>query len=302
MSLQTPPWQATVPRELVHKRAVSEVFLTALGAPAPGSVVVHAQWPSGNQFYRQAGGSHYGINAALECIRQACVAATHTTLSVDLDDQFIMLGLTATLTPSALVVRAEPTNVILQGSLERDGQTRTGRRIAWAFTVIAGGIEIGTGRGDLIAMDRARYEAMRATQMTETAARLDPSARGRHAPQPTPHEAAALTSRIDDVRHTLNVDQTQANYFDHPLDHVPGMLMIDGSCEVARHGHTEVTARPAIVTAVDVSCRHFAELIAPCTVEIIAAESVSLTELTQQVSLSQSGVQCCTSRIRTESI
>ena len=55
-----PTWEATVPRELVHRRAVSEVFLTSLDRDDDGGFRLGAQLPPTHGYYGDHAADHTG--------------------------------------------------------------------------------------------------------------------------------------------------------------------------------------------------------------------------------------------------
>jgi hypothetical protein len=65
----------------------------------------------------------------------------------------------------------------------------------------------------------------------------------------------------------LRVDTGHPVLFDHPVDHVPGMLLLDAARQAA---HAELGAGAVPPLALDADFGRFVELGAPCRVEVTA--------------------------------
>lgn len=80
---------APVARELVHRRAVSEVFLTGIQGSGGTAYTLFAQWPRWHVFY---GSRNRGFDSALvvETLRQLTILIAHSQLDVPLGMQFLM--------------------------------------------------------------------------------------------------------------------------------------------------------------------------------------------------------------------
>lgn len=105
-----------VPRGLVHRSSVAEVFITD-GARREGSgVAVAAQWPRDHALYHP---DHGGLSDPLlfaETLRQAHFYTAHTYFEVPLDHHFIGRQLQFEITdPAALRVGDAPLKVVLEG-------------------------------------------------------------------------------------------------------------------------------------------------------------------------------------------
>ena len=57
----SPSFSSTVPRELVHRRAISEVFMTDIRRIGEGRYLAAAQWPRLHPFFRSGPGAKEGM-------------------------------------------------------------------------------------------------------------------------------------------------------------------------------------------------------------------------------------------------
>lgn len=103
-------FHARVGRELVHRLAVSEVFLTGVQRHSDTEFRVFAQWPRWHVFYGFRDGR---VDSAIvaETLRQLTVLIAHTGLGVPLGQQFLMPRMTADLTPGARLDPSVPSDV-----------------------------------------------------------------------------------------------------------------------------------------------------------------------------------------------
>jgi len=232
-SSQLSGFSATVPRELVHRRSVSEVFLTGFESVGPDAFQVSVQWPRWHVFYRVADGT---VDSALlvETMRQATILAAHAGYGVPLEHRFLMPTLSFDVPVGQqhhdLSVCPE---LILQLGVNRISPS--GSR-ANAFEA----------RGDLVLSGQTLAKA------TAGARTLDPATYGRvrgPVSQAMPRPRAAVSGSAVGVVNNRNVvlgesrspgswplliDQTHPILFDHPLDHVPGVLLIEAARQATR--------------------------------------------------------------------
>lgn len=119
-------FQQCVERSLVHRYAVSEVFVTDLVETGSDTCVIGAQLPMSHAYFLDdafpAVGftrtapppRRYGPALLAECARQACTYLAHRRYGVPLDWNFLMTGLSVRITdPGALSVGARPAELTM---------------------------------------------------------------------------------------------------------------------------------------------------------------------------------------------
>ncbi|WP_042389144.1 ScbA/BarX family gamma-butyrolactone biosynthesis protein [Streptacidiphilus melanogenes] len=277
----SPPLTATVPREYVHRASVAEVLLTGWGAAPDGdrdAFVVRAQWPRRHALFTPALGLQDPMLLA-ESVRQAGLLLSHAEYHVPFGHQFLMWDLSFAATPAAFTAGPTPTDVELR-TVCRD-IVRRGRTIAamrYEVTVLRAGRPVATGGARFSCTSDAVHRRMRAGRPVTTGRPLpvpvDPASVGRATPQdvllaaapaPVAGAGAAGAGAAGAVGHwELRVDTDHPIFFDHPVDHVPGMLLLEAARQAAR----AVTRQPgAVLLGMESSFLRYAELDAPCRLE-----------------------------------
>ncbi|MEU9124661.1 ScbA/BarX family gamma-butyrolactone biosynthesis protein [Streptomyces sp. NPDC048506] len=256
----------TVQREYVHRAAVSEVFLTNWRRGAAGSWVVSAQWPRAHSFYAPVGGLHDPL-LLIETMRQAGILLSHVAQRVPLDRPIIWQRIRYDLVPRALRAAEEPAEVELH--ITDHDVVRRGKRLASArqeFRVLCDGAHLASAVLDYSCHSPAVYRRLRGRYSDLT------FANARRLPLPeavSPRLVArdrdrdvvlSPTGRPDHWQ--LRVDTSHPVLFDHPVDHAPGMLMI----EAARQAAQAATPGVTVPVAMDCTFERYAELDAPCWV------------------------------------
>ncbi|WP_405584691.1 ScbA/BarX family gamma-butyrolactone biosynthesis protein [Streptomyces sp. NBC_01190] len=152
-----------IPRYLVHRQAVAEVFITDAVAVAEDRFLVAAQWPRDHAMYYP---DEAGISDPLlfaETIRQALVYLAHRYYGVPLSHRFIGSDIDFEITdPARLRVGAAPIPVVLEAHwtwAANKPPHRYGMRLEVTLTV--DGQACGRGGLRVIAVDDKRYALLR---------------------------------------------------------------------------------------------------------------------------------------------
>jgi 2-oxo-3-(phosphooxy)propyl 3-oxoalkanoate synthase len=273
-SLPSLTFERTAPRDLVHRRAIGEVLLTddwiRLGAHR---FKVGAQWPRGHGFYGPVGGRWHDPLLAAESIRQTSSLVSHVFYDLPRDHPTLMTELSLALSPDALRLDDRPVDVEL--TVDCGEVTRHGSRLA-AMTMEIGlvrdEVPLGRGRMTFNCMRRSVYRRLRGSY-AEIPARLPEQ------PEPLPPHEVGRTVEADvvlglplddpgaaDPRQgawPLRVNWAHPTLFDHPTDHVPGMLLLEAARQAAQR-----LARPGpvLVTVMTNRFHRYVEFDAPCLV------------------------------------
>ncbi|MET9479460.1 ScbA/BarX family gamma-butyrolactone biosynthesis protein [Streptomyces sp. NPDC006638] len=262
-----PPLTTTVPKEFVHRAAVAEVLLTGWRRVDATHFAVTAQWPRLHGFYSAVLGRHDPLLTA-ETIRQVGSLLSHAEFGVPLGHQFLMRDLSFTVDPRHLAVTGVPADLELDvrcSQIRRRGSELASMR--YEAVVHRDGQIVATGGASFACASPAVYRRLRGGRAgTESSAQRPPL--GTPVPPPdvgrtTPFDV--VLSPTDDARvWQLRTDTTHPVLFDHPVDHIPGMLLL----EAARQA-TLVTlgAGDRVLTSFTGSFDRYAELDLPCHVE-----------------------------------
>lgn len=263
-------FESTVPRAIVHRHAVSEVFLTDSARRSDAEFLVAAHLPTTHGFFgdRPRPGSADPMYF-VEVSRQACVLLAHRYFGVPRGFGFVFRSSTmSVLDAGALRLGAEPARVVLTVSVP-DVQYRDGTAYLMELSIVAavdGRAAIRFG-GVQLMLPRETFAQLRATGMARLAtdaggqdgSPLEPAAVGRTDPR-----NVVLSPAGDD--HDLIVDQTHPVFFDHPQDHAPGLLLVEAFQQAAFAARYRPGAPPAALESLDLTFDRFVELDVPVRV------------------------------------
>lgn len=230
-------------RRLVHRRAIGEVFVTSV---VPRR---HRRWRCGVQLSRShirmpAPGGDLPISLMLEASRQAGIAIAHVGFEVDLDKLFLLDRVEMSWVGGAPAVPcAEPfeaeLDVIVSGVRLRAGRVY---ELRFKGSWLVEGVVVAVAAASMRCISPDVYRALR-----------------RHAP---PIESAIehgpeMIRRDDTGRLVVGWDPFDPMLFDHELDHVPGMALVDSMLAVSPES-----------TSIGIVFHQLAELNAPIHLEI----------------------------------
>jgi hypothetical protein len=237
-------FEQTAPRDLVHRRAIGEVLLTDWIRLGPHRFKVGAQWPRGHGFYGPVGDRWHDPLLAAESIRQTSSLVSHVFYDLPRDHPTLMTELSTTLSLDALRLDDRPVNVEL--TIDCTDVTLQGSRLA-GMTMDVGltrdSVDLGHGRMTLNCMRRSVYRRLRGAYAEVPAGLPEQTA-----PLP-PHEVGraveadvVLGPPLDDRDKAdsregvwpLRVNWMHPTLFDHPTDHVPGMLLLEAARQAAQ--------------------------------------------------------------------
>ncbi|MFD5829058.1 ScbA/BarX family gamma-butyrolactone biosynthesis protein [Lentzea sp. NPDC060358] len=242
--------EQTVPRHLVHRAAVSEVFLTDLRIVDDTTFSVGAQWPRDHSFYRLPSPHRHDPMLLAETIRQAALVIAHQVFGVPLDWKFMSHETNYQITTAGLALGARPADITL--TVTCHDVKRRGAKVAGMgmdVTCHRDGRQIGSGSVRWSCVTAAAYQRLRAG----VGDRVPPP--GTPAPSAPPVSRGLVgRDRSRDVvlsphdrrgSWLLRIDRRHPVLFDHPVDHVPGMVLQ----EAARQAAALLLGRPGLVPA-----------------------------------------------------
>jgi hypothetical protein len=227
-------FQQTLPRHLVHRAAVSEVFLTNLGVTRDGAFQVGAQWPRSHQFFGPKSRLHDPM-LLTETIRQATLAIAHEFFKVPQGTHFVMHEISYEITEEGLRLGTSPADVVLAAvahSIRKRGKSVSGMTID--FTCYRDGTRVGSGHVSWRCITAATYARVRGDHIDATVAT------GKQPAPVAPHlvgryqdcDVVLAPSAVDNLW-LVRVDTEHPVMFDHPVDHVPGMMAIEAARQAA---------------------------------------------------------------------
>ncbi|MET7476266.1 ScbA/BarX family gamma-butyrolactone biosynthesis protein [Streptomyces sp. NPDC005648] len=285
----------TVPREYTHRAAVAEVFLTDWEPGRPDGFVVSAQWPRGHSFFAPRAGCQDPLLVA-ESVRQVGSLLAHAEFGVPLGHQFLMRRLSYTVAPEGLATAPVPTEVEMRVTchdLAKRGDRLTGMR--YRTRLVRDDRTIGYAEAEFSCLTPAVYRRLRGARPT-SAERVcgrvvEPASVGRALLS----DVVLLEPEDTGNRWQLRVDTLHPILFDHPVDHVPGMVLM----EAARQAAQAVHAVPVLTPAMDSAFLRYAELDAPCWIEAEVEESTKEGPALVNVTATQNGDVVFTAQVTT---
>ncbi|WP_078490053.1 ScbA/BarX family gamma-butyrolactone biosynthesis protein [Streptomyces bikiniensis] len=251
----------------VHKTDVDELLLTGRRPIGADRFEVSARWPADHRFYGGARGSRDPL-LLIECVRQTIPMLCHTAYDVpfgfrqaweDLHFRFQPSALRAAGAPSAIELDVTCTDVVRRGS-RLAGMTMDVR-------ASLGGATVAHVRTRFSNQSPAVYRRLRGPYADLTAAHaralppgrpIDPRLVGRER-----SEDVVLSSAGAPGHWYLRSDLGHPVLFDHPVDHAPGMLLL----EAARQAALTRSPQPATVVAMKTLFIRYAEFDTPCLVK-----------------------------------
>lgn len=225
----------TVPKELVHRAAHAEVLLTRWARQGDARFELTAQWPRTHSFFTPPSSTHHAPSLVAETFRQATCLLAHAEYGIPLGHHFIMNALSYDLSMDGVVVGDSPAEVGL--SAQCSELRHRGRRVSGFrcdLVLHRDGRPAATGSARFDSVPPPVYRRLRGDGVNGEQRKLP-------LPAPVAPQYVGRTSPTDVVlaptdEHRawrLRVDTRHPTMFDHPVDHVPGMVLLEAACQAA---------------------------------------------------------------------
>lgn len=297
-------FQRTVDRELLHRRALSEVFLTDCRPLDEHGYVAAAQLPPLHSYYTDHLHRRPLVDPMLllECCRQAETYGGHVVFGVPTDTAFILRDWSLRVDgPAALARAAGPAELGMV--VHTTGRRAIGgalRALVYEIDLVLGGRTMGHAHISVGYLPRAAYEQVRHGRrgsVPPSSAALTPQAGGVPVPPHLVGRANPANVLLQDVR--LHADGLVArirpavdhpSMFDHAQDHLPGMVMTEAARQaglLALNDLYGLSPTRWVMTGMGASFSAYAELDAPTLVRVrpaIAPGSPDTCELVAELS------------------
>jgi 2-oxo-3-(phosphooxy)propyl 3-oxoalkanoate synthase len=260
---------------LVRKSVAGEALVVGWSAVSDTVQVVTVRWPRRHDFY--VVGARYSPLLLTESMRQALALLTHAAHQTPLSHRLGWETLGSTVVPEALDVGSAPAEIRLTITHTEFRRRRLGTaHITSQVTASRDGHPLGTADLRYATYPPAIYERLRGryADAAQAFARALP---------PIPAVPAARVGRTADRdvvlsptehphRWQLRVDTSHRVLFDHPHDHVPGMVMLEAASQAA---HLQAMPGAVDTVAFDSRFLRYVEYDRPC---LITAESLAPDE------------------------
>lgn len=239
-----------VPGRLVHRRALSDVLVTEAHALGDDTFIAGAQWPRNHRLFGRS--TDVDVSLVAETVRQVTIFLAHTEYEVPVGDAFLM-GAMQVATVNRVMNEVGPDLAVTIRATEL---RRSARGLA-SFVVEAvmrdADGEVARGNASARILDQRTYARTRRGRTAPLV--VNGSGPGRETLDviaPTPRPGVSM----------LVVNTAETAFFDHPLDHVPGMLLIEAARQAIRaDGGPALAGLDAVFDAV-------VELDEPCVIVV----------------------------------
>lgn len=286
------PHTAFVPKRLVHKDNPAEVLMTGWRPDGSDGFIASAHWPQTH--------GHYGTGRApldplllTETLRQSLPLLCHGAYGVPVGHHLLWDHFSYELTPEALAPkdRSGPVDVHVT-CLDATLRGTRASALTLLFSVVQDGTLLADSTTRLTVQSPAVYQRLRAGRGTpESVTALPPTAAVPASPRDLGRTAVrdiALSPTDSATRWGLRVDTAHPFFFDHPLDHAPGILLLEAARQAAQ---IFPSSRPVSVAAMETAFSRYVELDAPCWVEAQPLPMDARGHRRTAVSMWQNGAQ-----------
>ncbi|MFD5393101.1 ScbA/BarX family gamma-butyrolactone biosynthesis protein [Streptomyces sp. NPDC127097] len=243
-------WSHTVERELVHRTSVAEVLLTDVRPTGtPHVFLAAASWPRAHVTFPRDGSQRHSPLILVETLRQLGLYIPLRFYAVPQVFRAVLTDLHFHLSPAdELPAHAGATEITCSARVSAvrrvPDESAIGLRLNVTFA--ACGVAFGQGGGGVRFLDGARFTALRARSAVAAAPARPPEAGYR------PPAAQLTVNHPQDAVLTLDqgellispADPLHPFFFDHPTDHVPGMVLLEAARQAASYRSRGRLSRP----------------------------------------------------------
>ncbi len=277
-----PRFDTKLLRQFVHKRAVEETLITDIMLRRDGRrVLACAQLPRSHALHNEVESGFHDLLLILEAARQSATIYAHVWFDVPEETAFVMSGLRCRVTDlEALRQGDAPAELIFDAPLGEARHDRRGR--VRGFTLAGPGrIDGRTAvefHGEALLIPKAIYERVRTVRVEGEAESatpprpVEPARVGRFSPRNV--TVGDATSSDGELRCALIADTAHPTFFDHPLDHTPGMLMLETARQAAllHVGESGWAPAESVLDACEANFTQYAALSPPASCHVSATE------------------------------
>ncbi|HWU06569.1 MAG TPA: ScbA/BarX family gamma-butyrolactone biosynthesis protein [Streptomyces sp.] len=252
--------QEGVPEEFVHLRHSDMVFLTAWRRREDGEFSLAARWPA------PATGLPYDPRVLTQTIRQSGLVIAHAAYGVPLTGQTLLNHFDFTVTPGFGVPSEGHSDLTVEVSVREPGKRgRTVHSLGMDVRVLQGDRMVARADSEFGWASPRAYRRLRgehgalAWNTWPLPAPVDPRTVGRAAP------SDVVLAAGDGPRHwQLRHDVDNVVLYDHPVDHVPGLVLMEAAHQAAL---AALHPAPFEATTVTSAFEQYAEFDRPCWIE-----------------------------------
>lgn len=240
-----------------HLRREEHLLVTGWERRPGGEVVVGARWPA------VQGELPYDPRVLAQTVRQSGLVVAHAVYDVPLTHQTMLSTLDLTVAPGLRVPRGRATALDVHVTVrEAGGGRRTTSALHMTFRILSGGERLAGAASEFTWISERVYARVRGARRNvtwgawEVPPPVDAPLVGRAAPG-----EVMLAAGDRPHRWLLRTDPADRLLFDHPVDHVPGLALLEAADQAARALRGPAPFAP---TAIAASYRRYVEFDRPC--------------------------------------
>lgn len=235
---------------MVHRRAAAEVFLTGAHQRSRHEWVFDVQISRGHVLV-PLGATEVPLTLCIEALRQMGLYMAHSGYEIPLDWAFTLQKTTFAWCPGARVSFPEfaplelTTHLVVTSETLRKGVVSG---LAASLEFYSQGEKVAVGTGELRCISPVHYRALRrgAPAPYDVERRYDPA------------PVRELRQTPDGLEGVVGYNHANPFFFDHPVDHVPGMLLLHSMTHLFDVALPHLSPR-----SVEITCDSFPEFDPP---------------------------------------
>lgn len=271
-----------IPQEYAHLKNSDRVFITSWKCCGSGVFSLTAQWPASR------GGQQFDPRVLTQTFRQTGLVLAHAEYGVPLSHQMLLHDFNYTINPDFRLPDNCPTALDIDVTVS---QTRRSGRFASALDmrvhIHQDGVTVARAESEFAWCSPAAYRRLRGAHLSIGWGTWP-------LPAPVAPELVGRSSATDVVlapsdrprRWQLRNDTDNTQLFDHPVDHVPGLALLEAAYQAANATVAPAAFDPATITS---SYARYVEFDEPCWIEAELLPSPTTGPFAVQVTGVQGG-------------
>lgn len=300
-----------MPRHVLHKAAPEQVFVTDwMPGPPDDLCTIAARFPLVHSRFSDSAARYHDILLVAETVRQGGLVVASEILKVDDDRQFLLRELKVELDPIDHARKSRDTcEALISQDPSSTVKMRPGRSMAGGMMrarIAIGGRPAGVCEVVGAWVPESFYASLRGSNRNAASAEGLPTPSPRAAVETRTGKTSVANSVLTPLRRadgersheaSLIVDTDDPTFFDHPLDHVPGLYLLEGIQQVAIAGACEelgVDPSHVVVSGFEMRFSRIAEF----QPDVVCSITLDADGRGGHVACSQDGNVCCEGKVR----
>ncbi|MER8045949.1 ScbA/BarX family gamma-butyrolactone biosynthesis protein [Streptomyces sp. NPDC094032] len=246
-----------------HLRREEHLLVTGWERRTGCDVVVGVRWPA------VQGELPYDPRVLAQTVRQSGLVVAHAVYDVPLTHQTMLSTLDLAMAPGLRVPRGRASALEVHVAVRDGGDgRRTTSALHMTFRVLADGVQVAGAESEFTWISERVYARVRGDRRSLAwgAWEVPPPVPAALVGRTAPGEVMLAEGDRPD-RWLLRNDPGDRLLFDHPVDHVPGLALLEAADQAARALRAPAPFEP---TAIEASYRRYVEFDRPCWITAAA--------------------------------